>query len=340
MAFSPKVTVSHMAMKIAMLAYPNCLGSELFGFSDSLLIAERMAQAFMGESQPLFDIRMVGASGRSVVVAGGVRVGLHKPHRRPDLLVVPGFEFGRIAQLRPLLKMLRRQTEFVAATFRRGVPVAAVCVGAFVLAEAGVLDGRRATTAWLFKAELANAYPAVRVESDAMFVEDGGVITTGAFSSGFDLAVHLLRVGGREKIAQMISRMTFLDAQRSSQAPFVDATLLDRSNGAFSDAVKHWLRQRLAERYVLDRLANSFNVSTRTLLRRFSSETGESPLCYLRMMRVEAAKQLLLSSNHGVAAIAQQTGYEDVSTFVRMFREHVEHTPAQYRRRFRENAAY
>jgi len=324
------------AVKIAMLAYPGCLGAELFGFGDSLLIAERLARAVLGDTRALFDVRMVGVAGRSVLAAGGIRIGLHRPHRRPDLLVVPGFEFGRIADLRPRLRLLRRETAFVAAAFRRGIPVAAICVGAFVLAEAGVLDGRRATTAWLFASELARIYPSVVVEPEAMFVEDGGIITTGAFSSGFDLAVHLLRASGRGKVAQMISRMTFLDAQRKSQAPFADAMMIERSSGAFSDAVRDWLRQRLSERYRLDRLAEAFRVSSRTLLRRFKSECGESPLCYLRRMRIEAAKHLLVSTTLSVSAITERAGYEDTSTFVRMFNRRVGHTPARYRQRFRE----
>jgi len=323
-------------VKIAMLAYPGCLGAELFGFGDSLLVAERLAHAVLGDTRLRFDVRMIGVAGRSVVAAGGIRIGLHRPHRRPDLLVVPGFEFGRIAELPARLRALRRQTDFVAAAFRRGIPVAAICVGAFVLAEAGVLDGRHATTAWLFAQELARSYPSVVVDPEAMFVEDGGIITTGAFSSGFDLAVHLLRASGRDKVGQMISRMTFLDAQRKTQAPFADALMIERSNGAFSDAVRHWLRQRLPERYRLDRLADAFSVSSRTLLRRFKSECGESPLCYLRRMRIEAAKHLLVSTTLSVSAITERTGYEDASTFVRMFSRRVGHTPARYRQRFRE----
>jgi transcriptional regulator GlxA family with amidase domain len=174
------------------------------------------------------------------------------------------------------------------------------------------------------------------VQTDAMFVEDGGVITTGAFSSGFDLAVHLLRRNRQIDVARMISRMTFLDAQRSTQAPFKNTALLDRSKGPFSDAVKHWLRERLSTPYDLARIARAFNVSTRTLLRRFKSEAGVSPLSCLQTMRIEAAKQLLVSKNLRIAAVADRVGYSDPSTFVRLFGREVGHTPARYRQRFKE----
>ena len=323
-------------MNIAMLAYPNCLASELFGFCDSLLIAERLAHTVLKDTRRLFDVRMIGVAGRSVVAAGGIRIGLQTPHRRPDLLVVPGFEFGRMAEIRPRLQTLTRETRSIASTFRRGIPLAAICGGAFLLGEAGVLNGRRAATAWLLAAELARCYPAALVEPEAMFIEDGGIITTGAFSSGFDLAVYLLRQKDRRQVAQMISRMTFLDAQRKSQAPFADAEMMERSNGPFSDAVKHWLRQRLSLRYSLARLAHAFSVSPRTLLRRFRAECRESPLTYLRRMRIDAAKKLLVSTTLKVSIITERTGYQDASAFVRMFNRHVGHTPARYRQRFRE----
>ena len=319
-----------------MLAYPGCLGSELLGMSDSLLVAERLSHALLKNTRIRFDLRIVGVAGRSVIAAGGIRLGLQTAHRRPDLLVVPGFDFRRMADLGPHLAKLSRQSRFVAATFRRGVPVAAICGGAFLLGEAGVLDERRAATAWLFAAELARRYPTAQVEPEAMFVEDSGIITTGAFSSGFDLAVYLLRRGGNQKLAQMISRMTFLDAQRKSQAPFVDAALLERSRGAFSDSVKAWLRQHLSERYRLERLAHAFRVSPRTLLRRFGTEFAESPLTYLRRIRIDASKHLLVTTALSISAITERIGYEDTSTFIRMFSDRVGHTPARYRQRFKE----
>ena len=323
-------------MKITVLAYPGGLGAEIFGFCDSLLIADRMAAAFMGATKPTFDVRVTGVSGRSTTLAGGTKVRFHRPHRKPDLLVVPGFDFQRRAELQLRLRTLGAQAALIAGMFRRGIPVAAICVGAFLLGEAGVLDGRRVATAWLFADELARLFPAAVVEPEAMFVEDSGVISTGAFSSGYDLAVHLLRKHGRDQIARMISRMTFLDAQRTTQAPFADAALLERSKGAFSDAVKQWLLQRLSKRYRLTLLARSFNVSSRTLLRRFRSECAESPLSYLRRMRIDAAKKMLVSTKLSVAAITERAGYEDTSTFVRMFNRRVGHTPARYRQRFRE----
>jgi len=323
-------------MKIAVLAYPNCLASELFGFCDSLLIAERLAHAFLNDKRALFDVRTLGVGRRSVLAAGGIRIGLQALHRRPDLLVVPGFEFRRMAEIRPRLQQLTRETRYIARAFSRGIPIAAICGGAFLLGEAGVLNGRRAATAWLFSAELARCYPAALVQPEAMFIEDGGITTTGAFSSGFDLAVHLLRQNDRHRVAQMISRMTFLDAQRKSQAPFTDAAMMERSNGPFSDAVKDWLRQRLSRRYSLKGLADAFSVSARTLLRRFKAECGESPLTYLQRMRIDAAKKLLVSTTLSVSVITERAGYEDESSFVRMFNRQVGHTPARYRQRFRE----
>src|SRR6202000_2094750 len=151
-------------MKITVLAYPGCLGAEIFGFSDSLLAAERMAAAFMGETKSLFDVPRACDAGRSTRPGGGTRIRFHPPHRKPDLLVVPGFDFQRIVHVQARLRLLGAQATSISRMFRRGIPVAAICGGAFVLGEAGVLDGRRVATAWLFAAELARLFPAAVVE--------------------------------------------------------------------------------------------------------------------------------------------------------------------------------
>src|SRR5258708_2202108 len=121
--------------RVSILAYPGCSGAQLFALYDSLLLANLVAQVRLGRPSPVFDVRIVGVSGRSVVAAGGVRVGLKRLHTRPDLVVVPGFESPPIGAIQNSLGALAGQVRFVADAFRRGVSIASVCVGAFVLGE-------------------------------------------------------------------------------------------------------------------------------------------------------------------------------------------------------------
>ena len=324
---------SHPRKRVAILAYPECSGAQVLGLHDSMLLANRVASEILGR-QAVFDVRVVGVAGRSVTAAGGVRVGLTRTFRHPDLVVVPGFALSG-ENIDQSLSALRREIEFISDIFRRGIPVASVCVGAFLLGEAHMLEGRRATTAWMFAKELERRYPATIVEPDAVVVEDGGIVTTGGFSVAFDLAVHLIRRTGGDALATAFGKFAMLDVSRTSQAPFVDESLLARSNGAFSEAIGQWLMQRLAEPYRLERLARAFATSPRTLLRRFQTETQESPLAYLHRARIDRAKHLLATTTLNVTEITERVGYQNVSTFVRLFGRLAGQSPGRYREQVR-----
>jgi len=323
--------------RIAILAYPGCSGAQVLGLHDSMLLANRVASEIL-RREAVFDVRIVGVAGRSVSAAGGVRLGLEKGFKRPDLLVVPGFALAEL-DIDENLRKLAGEISLIRGAFRRGVKLAAVCVGAFLLGEAQVLVGRRATTAWMFAPELARRHPTTTIDPNAILVEDSGIITTGGFSVAFDLAAHLIRTTAGEDLALAFGKFAMLDVRRESQRPFIDEALLAHGNSAFSDAVKQWLNERLAEPYRLERLARSFAVSPRTLLRRFRAETRESPLSYLQGARIDAAKLLLASTALSVAAITERVGYANVSTFVRFFGRQEGTTPGKYRINSRARSA-
>ena len=326
--------------RIAVLAFDGCMGMEVFGLCDTLLVANRVAQALEpAAGAPLFEVTVVSLAGADVTAAGGLRIGTRRVQRRqPDLLVIPGMELSdRASCLRPLTR-LAPEVAYTARAFARGTPVAAVCVGAFMLGEAGLLDGRRATTSWLFAADLAQRFAGAQVDAAALLVEDGGVTTTGSFSATFDLAMHLIRKAASPRVQRAVARMALLDERRASQAPYIDSRMLARPAGTFAANVGAWLEQRLAEPYDLDTLANAFHVSARTLLRRFKHETGVSPLAHLQQARIGKAKLLLESTSHSVGQVTAKVGYGDVATFGTLFKRIVGQSPAQYRLRFRTAA--
>ncbi|SHH17611.1 Transcriptional regulator GlxA family, contains an amidase domain and an AraC-type DNA-binding HTH domain [Massilia sp. CF038] len=311
---------------------------EVFGLSDTLLLANRVAQALEPGSAALFSVSVISLSGGEIVAAGGLRLGTQRAPRAPrGLLVVPGMDLGnRAACLAPHAK-LAPEVAYIARAFARGTRVAAVCVGAFLLGEAGLLDGRRATTSWMFAAELAQRFPAAKVDPAALLQDDGGVATTGSFSAAFDLALHFIGASASARVRRAVARMALLD-ERSSQAAWVDQRMLPRPAASFAANVARWLDLRLAESYHLATLAAAFHVSGRTLLRRFKDETGQSPLAYLQQARIGKAKLLLETDACSVAQVTEAVGYGDVATFGALFKRHVGHTPAEYRRRFRAAA--
>lgn len=321
-------------MRITFLAYPGCMAMEIFGLCDTLLLANRIAQTMAAGSPPLFEVTLASLKGAPVLAAGGFSIGTLKTGRNMDLLVVPGMDFSdRQATLSPF-PGLAREVAYIERIFAKGITVASVCVGAFLLGDAGLLDGRRATTSWLFAADLARRFPTAKVEPTALLVEDGGVLTSGSFSATFDLAMHLIRLVASPDVARAVGRIALLD-QRESQAGFVDTRMLDQPPASFAQAIHTWLAQRLSDPYDLQRLASAFHISGRTLLRRIKEETGESPLSYLQRARIDQAKVLLESTSFSVAQVTERVGYQDVGTFSGLFKRLVKQSPAEYRRRFR-----
>jgi transcriptional regulator GlxA family with amidase domain len=321
---------------ISVLAYEGCMGMEVFGLCDTLLLANRVAQAVEPAAAPLFAVSVISLSGAEVGAAGGLRIGTRRAPRTPaGLLVVPGMELSdRASCLKPLTR-LAPEVAYIARAFARGTPVAAMCVGAFVLGEAGLLDGRRATTSWLFAPDLAQRFPQAEVDHAAILLEDGGVTTTGSFSATFDLAMQLIRQAASPKVQRAVARMGLLDERRTSQSAYIDPRMMARPAGTFGASVAAWLEQRLADPYDLNAIAQAFHVSDRTLLRRFKSETGLSPLAHLQQARIGKAKVLLESTSRSVAQVTEAVGYGDVATFGVLFKRLVGHSPAEYRRRFR-----
>lgn len=318
---------------IAILVFPGCMATEVFGLSDFMLIARHMAAAMSSPSAMAPRVRLVAARAGPIRVAGGIPLAVPRWRQRAELLVVPGLEVSRFGQWSQRLAALQPEVALLRRCHAQGMELASVCIGSFLLAEAGVLDGRRVSTAWAFEQELVARFPQVRLQRGAVLCTDRGVITAGAMSSVFDLGQALAaRVYG-ERVARAAARMALLESPRASQRPYVDATLLPKGPEQFARQVQRWLSSRLAERYALDALAAAFHLSPRTLLRRYRSETGGTPLQWLQQARVREAQRLLETTGDSIARIVVRVGYEDLATFNRLFNRLVGETPARYRRR-------
>jgi transcriptional regulator GlxA family with amidase domain len=325
---------TYKTWRIGVLAYPGCMGTQVFGMAELLRLALDLAEARRPGAHPLLEVQVLGLRGRSVAIAGGTVISTRAPRGRYDALIVPGMEINHRVDWDRALAPLAPECAYVRRAYAAGTPVASVCIGAFLLGEAGLLQGRRATTAWLFAQALGQRYPGTTVDGSAMLLDDAGVVTTGAVSSAFDLAIHLVKHTLGADIATATARVSLLPAERQSQAPFVDARLLPPQRlPSFSQQISQWLHSRLAQPFQLDALATAFLVSPSTLLRRVKAETGQTPLAMLQAARVERAKQLLHSTPHSLAQITEAVGYSDVASFSRLFGRLVGESPARYRKR-------
>ncbi|PXV58971.1 Transcriptional regulator GlxA family, contains an amidase domain and an AraC-type DNA-binding HTH domain [Dyella jiangningensis] len=319
-------------MRVAILAYDGCMGAEVLGLSDVLLVANRISLLRAPEAPVPFAVSIIGTRAGQVRLAGGAQLSVAAPVPF-DLLVVPAFDFNSAEDIGTALAGLDEEKRLIrhAAEQRK---IASICGGSLLLAEAGVLDGRQATTAWALAGEMARRYPRVEVIPDALLIRDGEIVTCGAFTAYGDLALQLIRDCAGTSLARAVGRFSLIDHSRRSQAAYLDHRFSHKRKESFARAVSAWFEQRLAQRYRLDALADAFNLSSRTLLRKFHAETGRSPLDLLHDLRVEKAKLLLENTTLSVAQIAGEVGYLDVATFSRLFTRRTQLTPAAFRKRF------
>lgn len=320
------------ALRVGVLAYPGCFASEVFGVPDLLTMAGHVA----GPDASGYRVSVVSPR-RRVTASGGASLEVH-PVPEVDVLVVPGFEVRPDTDLDARLAPLAPEIAAIRAQASAGTAVVSLCVGAFLLAEAGLLDGRQATTSWLHAGELARRCPGADVRPEHLVVTDRGVTTTAAFSAMYDFALDLIRRNNGARVARTTARLALLDDARTSQTPYVDPQLLPQPGRGFSQQVMRRLDQNLAEPYDLAALADAFQISTRTLLRRFAAETGRSPLAHLQASRVRRARHLLETTDRTVAAIAATVGYQDPGTFAALFVRHTGHRPSAYRTAFRRTS--
>ncbi len=316
------------AFRVGVLAYPGCYASEVFSVPDLLSMAARIA----GPGRSDYEVTVISPR-RRVVASGNVALTV-SPLRTVDVLVVPGFELVAGPDLDTRLASLGPEIAAIRAGAAAGTAIVSICVGAFLLGHAGLLTGRRATTAWLFADELARRCPDTDVRSDRLVLTDGGITTTAAFSAMYDFALDLIaRHSGRD-VARTTARVALLDDARTSQTPYVDARLLPQPGNTFSRKVMRHLEQHLTARYDLAGLASTFHVSTRTLLRRFANETGRTPLDHLQAARVRRARHLLETTDRTVTSICAAVGYRDPGTFAALFTKHTGQRPGDYRATF------
>ncbi|KAF4408005.1 GlxA family transcriptional regulator [Streptomyces lycii] len=249
--------------------------------------------------------------------------------READTVVVPGRQ-------PPDAAVPPEVTEALRDAHRRGARIVALCTGAFVVAQAGLLDGRRATTHWHSTARLAAAFPEVRVDPDVLFVDHGDVATSAGTGAGIDLCLHLVRSDhGAAYAAQIARRMVLPPHREGSQLQYAEQPAPARADESLAPLLE-WAASRLGSRLTLDHLAERAGLSSRTLARRFTEQLGTSPGQWLLGRRLDAARILLEQTDLPVETIASRVGLASAVNLRRRFRAHLGTTPGAYRRAFGE----
>lgn len=216
-----------------------------------------------------------------------------------------------------------------------GALLGSICSGLALLAETGLLDGRKAATHWGMRDEFQQRYPLIEIQGDDLFIDDGDIVTSGGGNAGSDLALYLVEKFCSYEISKQCANALLLDTDRGSQKPY-SGILHHRIHGDEKvQNIQSWLDQHFHQEINLDDLAEKNHMSPRNFKRRFKVASGESPLGYLQKLRVEAAKKLLESGDSPVDQISLQVGYVDHNHFRKLFKRHTTLTPSSYRERYR-----
>lgn len=318
-----------------MLVYPGCLRSGAVMPADVFGIANTLAGLRPAAVRVRFELQWFGARGERNLSVGGLSFQLQEPDiERFDALMLPGVDHRGPYDLTPLLEQLQPEQEVLRAFAKTGRPLVSSCSSSCLVAEAGLLDGRRSTTSWWLSAYFRKRYPAVQLDAERLVVEDGNRISSGGVTSYIDLALWLVGRYGGEELRQLTAKVLAADVNRASQAPYIAAAMIQDDGHAIIERARRWLNQRLEQTWSMDDLARHCNTSPRTLLRRFQEALGMSPVQYAQQLRVERAKALLESTRLSMEDITARCGYEDVSTFSKVFKRWTQVTPREYRTRF------
>ncbi|SHM22547.1 GlxA family transcriptional regulator [Streptomyces yunnanensis] len=316
------------AHRIALLAFP---GIRAFDVS---VITEVWGADRTDRGVPAFELRRVAAGPEPVPMRGGLAL---TPDRtlawlpRAELILVPGLDDHVTPAPEPVLAALRR-------AHARGTTIAALCGGAFTLAQAGLLDGRRALTHWALTDLLRARHPRVRVEPDALFVQDGTLWTSAGTAAGIDLCLHLVRAAhGAEAAATVARSMVTAPFRTGAQAQFIEhpTPRADRDADALAQ-VRAFALAHLDEPLTVSALAARAGMSPRSFARHFTAATGTTPLRWLVDHRIAAAQKLLERTDLPMPEVARRSGFGSEITMRQHFASRLATSPRAYRAAFAE----
>ena len=280
---------------------------------------------------PDLDVRVVSGEPATAITGGGLSC--YVPYDldailTAGLVIIPNWRDPAEPPPGPLLAALR-------AAHARGARVAGLCSGAFVLAAAGLLDGRPATTHWALAGQLAQMYPKVEVRPDRLYVDDGDVLTAGGGAAGMDLALHLLREHCGAAVANRLARYMVVPPHRpGGQAQYIESPLPAPDDTDPVGETMNWTLGHLDQPLPVARLARQARMSRRNFDRRFREITGAAPLTWLTHQRVLRAQQLLESTRLPVEEVARRCGFSSAAALRQPFKRLTGTAPAAYRTTF------
>ena len=316
---------------VAVLALPDTIAFDL------TTAVETFSRVVLASGRPGYRVLVCGVE--PVVTAGPLRIGTDHgldDAADADTIVVPGRNDVTVSTSDAVLRTLKD-------AYAEGARIASICSGAFTLAEAGLLDGKRATTHWLAADLFRATYPAVSLDPDVLYVDEGQLLTSAGASAGLDLCLHMVARDYGAAVGADAARLAVAPLHRSGgQAQFMLRNRAPAKHIAARtelDDVLAWIEQEAHRDLTLRDIAARAAVSIRTLNRRFQAETGQTPMQWVTGVRIRHAQQLLESTAQGVEKIGREVGFSSAANFREQFRRLTGVAPQSYRNTFRTQAA-
>ena len=318
---------------VTILAMINTMASTVIGPLDVFYQAGVMWNHFNGQAPaPFFRTEVVTSSGAPFRCLSGVRIvpdGSIHDVKHPELIVV-----SSILDIRKTLLRQGEVVDWLKQHHHRGAHIATICSGAFVLAETGLLDGRTATTHWGFADLFRKRYPTVDLKPERLITDEGDLFCSGGYNAGIDLSLYLVGKYCGSDVAVQSSKMVVSEMGRASQAPYAFChARKDHGDPKVAD-IQEWIEKNYDKSVTYDTLANRHGMSRRSFERRFKAATGDTPLAYQQRIRVETAKRLLERGVGSFDEITFRVGYEDSSSFRKVFLKQTGLRPKEYRNKF------
>ena len=319
--------------KVTILGVPHSMATTIFGPMDILNQAGRLwPRVYQSPQTPFFDVSITSADGRPIKATNNILI---QPHYhiddidQTDLIVIASATFTKdiIKEHTNIVPWLKKQ-------YDQGAHIASICTGVFLLAETGLLDGKSATLHWGFTKMFKSFYPGVHLEQDKMFIDHGRLYCSAGVSAGMDLSLYLVEKFCGKKAAIESAKTMILDLGREKQTPY-DSFLTHKDHSdPLIKKVQNWIEKHYTRTIDYNDVADLFNISRRSLERRFKKATAITLLGYLQHLRVEAAKRMLEEGIQTFNEITYRVGYEDIAFFRKLFIRLTGLRPKEYQQKF------
>jgi transcriptional regulator GlxA family with amidase domain len=319
-------------MKVAVLNYEGVVASSVAGPYDMFSKVKMISDNMGIKTKTVFEVDIVNSrnlvSDKPFNMLGNLMISNRKKY---DLVIIPAMQMDRIDQTlsseEEMIKWIKKQHE-------QGAEIASICMGAFLLASTGLLNGKSATTHWMGSEYFKQLFPKVKLEDDKVIIDEGRIYSSGAAFSFTSLIIYLIEKFCGREMALASSKVFMIQVHNSSQHSFSIFNLQRNHEDDNISRIQDYIEKNYDRLPAISGIAGKFNMSARTFIRKFTSTTGNTPIEYIQRVRVEAAKRLLEKGKLTVEQVCMESGYADFGFFRNIFKRLTGLKPQEYKRKY------